>query len=112
MEESNEKFYEEAAKAQTVEDLMKLAEAYDVETTEDEARLFLSLQNSEGALSDKALDDVSGGGLHYKGHLIVTSWHKCDHFRLRRRIPDGYKPHCDNCVHADYGGLFMVCKIN
>ena len=112
MEGVKRKFAEEAAKAQSVEELMKLAETYDVEATEDEARSFLSLRNGEGALSDETLDDVSGGGLHYKGHLIVTSWHKCDHFRLRRRIPDGFKPNCENCIHADYSGFFTVCKIN
>ena len=112
MEDAQRKFAEEAAKAQTVEELMELAEAYDVEATEDEARLFLSLQKSEGVLSDEALDEVSGGGMHYRGHLVVTSWHKCDSFRLRRRIPGGFEPNCTNCVYGNYSGLFMTCKIN
>ena len=112
MEDAQRKFTEEAAKAQTVEELMELAEAYGIEATEDEARLFLSLQTSEGVLSDEVLDDVSGGGLHYKGRLIVTYNYKCDRFKLRRTVSTWSQPHCELCEHVDFSGFFTVCKIN
>ena len=113
MEKTNEKFLEEAAKAQTVEELMKLAQCHSVEVTEEEARLFLSLCERGGeALPDEALDDVSGGGLHYRGHLIVSALYKCDRYNRRRSVTVGAQPNCERCTHSDFSGLFMVCMIN
>lgn len=113
MEKTNEKFFEEAAKAQTVEELMKLAQCHGAEVTEEEARLFLSLGERGGeALPDEALDDVSGGGLHYRGHLIVSALYKCDRYNRRRSVAVGAQPNCERCTHSDFSGLFMVCMIN
>lgn len=111
MEEANEKFMEEAAKAQTVEELMELARTHGVEVTEDEARIFLSLRSGDGeALSDEALDGVAGGGLRQKGKLIVTSFYTCDLFK-RERGNISMSRSCENCTYYTYSSPFNTCRI-
>lgn len=86
MEETKRTFSEEAAKVQTVEELMKLAEAYSIEATEEEVRLFLSLQNNEGVLSDETLEGVSGGEQQYKIYQFVSFDSCCYRFELSKKF--------------------------
>lgn len=113
MEEANEKFYEEAAKAQTVEEVLELAQAHGLEATEEDAQLLLSLRESgEEVLTDEALEKVSGGGLHYKGHLIVTSSLKCDAFRPNTSGYNYFNGNCTKCIYVKNSGIFRVCEIS
>ena len=59
----NQELITKAKAAKSVEELLELAKASNVELSEEQAReYFAKLNPTKGELSDDELDDVSGGG--------------------------------------------------
>ena len=59
----NEEMIAKAREAKSVEELLELAKASNVELSEEQAKeYFAKLNPTKGELSDDELDDVSGGG--------------------------------------------------
>ena len=59
----NEEMITKAREAKSVEELLELAKASNVELSEEQAKeYFAKLNPTKGELSDDELDDVSGGG--------------------------------------------------
>ena len=59
----NQELIIKAKAAKSVEDLLELAKASNVELSEEQAKeYFAKLNPTKGELSDDELDDVSGGG--------------------------------------------------
>lgn len=59
----NQELITKAKAAKSVEDLLELAKASNVELSEEQAKeYFAKLNPTKGELSDDELDDVSGGG--------------------------------------------------
>ena len=59
----NQELIIKAKAAKSVEDLLELAKASNVELSEEQAKeYFTKLNPTKGELSDDELDDVSGGG--------------------------------------------------
>ena len=59
----NQELIKKAKAAKSVEELLELAKASNVELSEEQAKeYFAKLNPTKGELSDDELDDVSGGG--------------------------------------------------
>ena len=59
----NQELITKAKAAKSVEELLELAKASNVELSEEQAKeYFAKLNPTKGELSDEELDDVSGGG--------------------------------------------------
>ena len=72
-----------AMQAKSVEELLKLAEAYGYEISKEEAEEIYAELNQARELSDEELDNVTGGGCYstkIHGYLIVTSGNRCELF--------------------------------
>ena len=58
----NEELMNKAKQAASVEELLELAQASNIELTEEKAKKLFAELHAEGELSDNELDDVAGGG--------------------------------------------------
>lgn len=81
----NDKLIENAKKAKTTEELLKLAKESGIELTDEEAKTYFAKLNSkEGELADDELGDVAGGrkcGTIYKdSRPVVFEFNTCDYF--------------------------------
>ena len=126
---------EQARQAKSPEALLTLAEANGMTLTQDEARdYFAQLHepcNQSGELSDEELNNVAGGGCHYKdGRLIVTIDHYCSdsfwrckrchgHAYYRQSKPDAHTCYdgkgishlnCNNCQFMVYEHGLWLCN--
>ena len=78
----NQELITKAKAAKSVEELLELAKASNVELSEEQAKeYFAKLNPTKGELSDDELDVVSGGGCETKvdgkKYTVVTSGCKC-----------------------------------
>ncbi|MDE6729409.1 MAG: bacteriocin [Oscillospiraceae bacterium] len=119
---------EKARQAQSVEELMTLAEENGITITENEARDYfaqLNECNQSGELSDDELANVSGGGCYYNdGRLVVTAYYHCKHFTCmlcHKRFSQNHycpkavnmsnlPPKCVNCKYRTHKGIRMLCN--
>ena len=72
-----------AMQAKSVEELLKIAEAYGYEISREEAEEIYAELNQEGELADEELENVAGGGCYSTdkhGRLIVTAGNRCELF--------------------------------
>ena len=84
---------EKAKAAKSVEELLEIAKANNIEMIEDEAKTyFAQLNPKSGEIDDDDLDAVAGGGCKSKssGRIIVTSGCKCftGQYQLNASIPE------------------------
>ena len=99
-----------AMQAKSVEELLKLAEAYGYEVSKEEAEKIYAELNQAGELSDEELENVTGGGCYSTdkhGMLIVTAGNRCELF-----IQSGFRSGstCYGCLHAFQDGLVIYCS--
>ena len=99
-----------AMQAKSVEELLKLAEAYGYEVSKEEAEEIYAELNQEEALADEELENVAGGGCYstsIHGYLIVTSVNRCELF-LQSGSRSGST--CSGCHYAFLDGLTIYCS--
>ena len=99
-----------AMQAKSVEELLKLAEAYGYEISKEEAEEIYAELNQAGELSDEELENVTGGGCYSTnkhGYLIVTSGNRCELFEQ-----SGWRSEstCFGCSHAFADGFVTYCS--
>ena len=99
-----------AMQAKSVEELLKLAEAYGYEISKEEAEEIYAELNQARELSDEELENVAGGGCYSTdkhGYLIVTSVNRCELFEQ-----SGWRSGstCSGCHHAFLDGLTIYCS--
>lgn len=110
----NDEIIKKARNTQSVEELLELAKANDVEMTEDQVKEYFELLNvKSGELSDEELDNVSGGMCYSaKGLPIVSSFITCEYYQYDVGFDTGNpmfyydKGICHNCIyrkHVFYG---------
>ena len=100
-----------AMQAKSVEELLKLAEAYGYEISKEEAEEIYAELNQARELSDEELDNVAGGGCYSTdkhGMLIVTVGNRCKYF-----VQSGWRSEstCFGCVHAFADGMVTYCSL-
>ena len=76
-----------AKAAKSAEELLALAEANNVELTEEEAKICFEQLHTNGAVSDDELEAVAGGA--------ICEFFE-DFFRSRNRLGDSNCPYCDD----------------
>ena len=99
-----------AMQAKSVEELLKLAEAYGYEVSKEEAEEIYAELNQAGELSDEELENVTGGGCYSTkthGYLIVTSGNSCKLFEQ-----SGWRSGstCSGCHYAFLDGITIYCS--
>lgn len=107
----NDKLIENAKKAKTPEELLKLAKENGVVLTDEEAKTYFAKLNSkEGELADDELGDVAGGrkcGTIYKdGRPVVFQWNMCDYF-VNKRTGKKYDGFCLDCQYFNLDGVYV-----
>jgi len=98
----NKELLTKAKAAKTAEEIMALAKENGMELTEESAKAYLDLLHPQtGELSDDELDNVSGGGCHNGGRLVVSAMHYCDEWRCKddgsQWVIDGMLECCKTC---------------
>ena len=115
---------EKAKSAKTPEELMALAKENGVELTEESAKAYLDLLRPKtGELADEELDNVSGGGCHNGGRLVVSVMHYCDEWRCKddgsqcdiydmlvRCNTCGVAAYCHSCQYCTYEKGLWLCN--
>ena len=99
-----------AMQAKSVEELLKLAEAYGYEISKEEAEEIYAELNQEGALADEELENVAGGGCYSTdkdGLLIVTAGNRCELFE-QSSFRSGST--CLSCFYQYPDGLVTYCR--
>ena len=99
-----------AMQAKSVEELLKLAEAYGYEISREEAEEIYAELNQEGELSDEELENVAGGGCYSTdkdGLLIVTAGNRCELFK-QSSFRSGST--CLSCYYQYPDGLVTYCR--
>ena len=100
--ELNKELLSKAKEAKTPEELLTLAKENGMEMTAEEAqKIFAQLHSQSGELADEELDNVSGGGCHNGGRLVVSVMHYCDEWRCKddgsQWVIDGMLECCKTC---------------
>ena len=85
-----------ARTAKTVEELLELAKANNVELTEEEAKTYFAQLNANGAVSDEELDVVSGGNEDEKS-CVFDDWTGNDPKSDDRTTSPLYTEECPSC---------------
>lgn len=114
---------EKARQAKSFEELLALAKENGLELTADEARDHFEMINRSGELSDDELDNVAGGGCHYKdGRLVVTHGNSCNQWACQYCGEAFHWPHtcptlpsmkgygCSNCYYMVYEHALLLCN--
>ncbi|MDE7399064.1 MAG: hypothetical protein K2N06_05995 [Oscillospiraceae bacterium] len=115
-----------ARQAKSVEELLALAKENEIELSENEAKAYFEQLNKSGEISDEELDNVSGGGCHYKdGPLVVTHGNSCDNWACKYcgeafhwphtcpAYPEGHNMKgygCSNCYYMVYEHALLLCN--
>ena len=95
--------------AKSVEELLKLAEAYGYEISREEAEEIYAELNQARELSDEELENVTGGGCYSTdkhGMLIVTFGNSC---KLFERNAGHSGSTCTSCRWAFLDGYIAYC---
>ena len=99
-----------AMQAKSVEELLKLAEAYGYEVSKEEAEKIYAELNQAGELSDEELENVTGGGCYSNddhGMLIVTAGNRCELFK-QSSFRSGST--CLSCYYRYPEGMIYYCR--
>ena len=112
--ELNKELLVKAKEAKTPEELLTLAKENGMEMTAEEAqKIFAQLHPQTGELSDDELDNVSGGGCHNGGRLVVSVMHYCDEWRCKddgsQWVIDGMLECCKTCRVTAYCHSCQYC---
>ena len=114
----NKELFEKAKTAKSAEELLALAKENEVEMTEESAKAYYELMQSQtkiGELSDEELDNVSGGGCHKDdGRLIVTVGNRCDLWICKEHANNmpGAPGKCPivSCSHSYFNSTYNGCN--
>lgn len=124
-----------AKAVQNSEELLALAKENGVELTEESAAAYFEQLNKKGELTDDELGNVSGGGCHHNGALVVTPLGYCSEWTCgecgsgaewREKDINGvmlpycktpekhsgkfvFKAHCCNCKYYKYEDALCLC---
>ena len=83
--EMSKELLAKAKEAKTPEELMAFAKENNMEMTEESAKAYFEqLHPKTGEITDEELDNVSGGGCHNGGRLVVSVMHCCDEWRCKK----------------------------
>ena len=99
-----------AMQAKSVEELLKLAEAYGYEISREEADEIYAELNQARELSDEELENVAGGGCYSTdkdGLLIVTAGNRCE---LSEQSSFRSGSTCLSCFYQYPDGLVTYCR--
>ena len=112
--ELNKELLVKAKEAKTPEELLTLAKENGIEMTAEEAqKIFAQLHPQTSELSDDELDNVSGGGCHNGGRLVVSAMHYCDEWRCKddgsQWVIDGMLECCKTCRVTAYCHSCQYC---
>ena len=113
-----------ASKAQTPEELMAIAQAGEIELTEESAKAyFAQLHPQTGELGDDELEDVAGGKCYNKGRPVVTVGEYCDRWTCKKDGADsrriltfckcnkcGCRAVCNSCRYCGYEKGLWLCN--
>ena len=80
-----EDFIVKAKKAKSAEDLIALAKENDIALTEDRAKAYFEKIKQTEEIADEELENVTGGGCHHEGKLVVSAAYL--QFDLRTDFP-------------------------
>ena len=113
--ELNKELLAKAKNAKTPEELIALAKENGTEMTEESAEAYYNLLHPQnGEVSDDELDNVSGGGCHNGGKLVVSVMHYCDEWRCKddgsQCDIDGILVNCNTCRVAAYCFSCKYCS--
>ena len=73
-----------AKNAESAEALEALAKENGWDMTQEEAKAYFTELHKTGALSDRELENVTGGGCRNDSHLVVTVAYRCDLWECKR----------------------------
>ena len=113
--EMNNELIARAKKAKSSEELMALAKENGTEMTEESAEAYYNLLHPQnGEVSDDERDNVTGGGCHNGGKLVVSVMHYCDEWRCKddgsQCDIDGILVNCNTCRVAAYCFSCKYCS--
>ena len=121
---------EKAKQAESAEALKALAKENEYDMSDEEASAYFAQLHKSGELNDEELENVSGGGCHNGGHLVVSPMHSCDLWKCKKhnREPE-YSGHrnyytgadvyrcpvchavikCKDCIYCHYEKALWLC---
>ena len=122
--ELSEELIAKAKGTKTPEELAALAKESSIDLTEEEAKAYFEqLHPKTGELADEELDNVSGGGCHNGGRLVVSVMHYCDEWRCKddgsqcdiddilvRCNTCGVAAYCHSCQYCTYEKGLWLCN--
>ena len=103
MENSNRhhELIQKAKSAKTCQELYSLAREMGMEVSEEEAKVYFEQLHKTGELAENELDNVAGGGCHYKdGRLVVTDFNSCRYYSVFGPYRDN--PNAHTCAYCRY----------
>ncbi len=132
---THEELILQAKAAKTSAELLALAKENGIELTEESAAAYFEQLNKMGELTDEELNNVSGGGCHHNGALVVTPLGFCPDWicdecgsgaKWREKDINGvmlpycetpekhsgkvvFKAHCCNCKYYKYEDALCLC---
>ena len=112
--EMNKELLAKAKETKTPEELMAFAKENNMEMTEERAKAYFDLIHPKtGDIPESELDNVSGGGCHNGGRLVVSAMHYCDEWRCKddgsQWVIDGMLECCKTCRVAAYCHSCQYC---
>ena len=102
-----------AKTAKSVQELFDLAKENGIEMTEESAKAYYDKMNQLGELADEELDNVSGGGCHHDGKLVVSALHYCDEWichkcgKSQHNTLHGHR--CDRAESQEKSNMVACC---
>ena len=132
---THEELILQAKAAKTSAELLALAKENGIELTEESAAAYFEQLNKMGELTDEELNNVSGGGCHHNGALVVTPLSICqdwiceecgNSFEWREKAINGvmlpycktpekhsgkfvFQASCCNCKYYKYEDALCLC---
>lgn len=112
---TNEKLTPELMKkaeaAKSPEELLSIAKENGIEDfTEENAKAYFAQLHKSGELSDDELDNVAGGGCHYKdGRLVTTMSNRCKGWELNTKWNMTSRS-CYTCKYYTYEHGLWLCN--
>lgn len=111
---THEELVVKAKNAASVEEILQLAKENEVEITPECAQAYFAHLHRTGALNDEELDNVSGGGCHHEGKLVVSALNYCDDWICERcgkhqhNTIHGHR--CDRETSQEKSNIFACCS--
>ena len=109
-----EDFIVKAKKAKSAEDLLALAKENDMALTEDSAKAYFEKIKKTEEIDDEELENVTGGGCHHEGKLVVSALHCCGDWTCKKCGQQYYNAvhghRCDRETSQEKSNVIAVCE--